>query len=94
LKGERSTTLPYDGGPKGAETAIPGPSSGERAVRTLPFDLETFRMIADRFFLHGSISKVVNRADVPIFTHASVWMGGGTDNAYPAFGSSPTGPLS
>jgi len=62
-------------------------TSGSRAVRTLPFSQETFRKIADRFFLHGSISKVINRADVPIFTHASLDMGcRDSSQIFPAYG--------
>jgi len=49
-------------------------NSGQRSVRTLPFSKETFREISKRLFIHGSISRVVSRADVPVFMRAEVDM--------------------
>lgn len=42
-------------------------SSG-RSLRTLPFLRYTFEEIAERFYVHDSIARVVSRADVPEFS--------------------------
>ncbi|KAF2120362.1 hypothetical protein BDV96DRAFT_567110 [Lophiotrema nucula] len=49
-------------------------SDGQRGLRTLPFSRDTFEMVAQSFYVHGSIARVVSRADVPTFTHEKVNM--------------------
>lgn len=46
--------------------------NGQRSVRTLPFSSEAFRLIAQKFYVHHSISAVVSRADIPTFSAAEV----------------------
>ena len=48
---------------------------GSQDVRRLPFDRDTFSRISQRLFIHGSIARVISRADVPIFSRAQVEMG-------------------
>ncbi|KAI3540130.1 hypothetical protein CABS02_11176 [Colletotrichum abscissum] len=50
------------------------PKGGKREVRQLPFDQNTFRDICDRFFIHSSIARVINRADVPVLSRFFVTM--------------------
>ncbi|KAK1624440.1 hypothetical protein BDP81DRAFT_109316 [Colletotrichum phormii] len=58
------------------------PKGGKREVRQLPFDRSTFRDICDRFFIHSSIARVINRADVPVFSRSFITMKqGGPDAA-------------
>ncbi|KAF2687628.1 hypothetical protein K458DRAFT_484890 [Lentithecium fluviatile CBS 122367] len=47
---------------------------GGRDVRTLPFSLETFKVLSSNFCTHGTIARVVSRADIPIFSAESVVM--------------------
>jgi hypothetical protein len=61
-----------------ASTAI----RDRRIVRTLPFSKETFRDVTQKFYIHGSVARVVNRADMPVFSSTRVEMGG-----YPAYGN-------
>jgi len=49
---------------------------GTHEVRQMPFDKNTFRDICKKFYVHASISRVMNRADVPLFSRAVVNMGG------------------
>lgn len=49
--------------------------SGRRGVRTLPFSENVFRLITKRFYTHGSISRVISRADVQTFSCSEVEMG-------------------
>ncbi|TVY23264.1 hypothetical protein LHYA1_G007945 [Lachnellula hyalina] len=49
--------------------------SGRRGVRTLPFSEKVFRMITKNFHTHGSISRVISRADVQTFSCSEVEMG-------------------
>ncbi|CZR63864.1 uncharacterized protein PAC_13761 [Phialocephala subalpina] len=49
--------------------------SGRRGVRTLPFSENVFRQITKRFYTHGSISRVISRADVQTFSSSEVEMG-------------------
>lgn len=49
-------------------------SKGHRSVRTLPFSEKVFRLIAERFYVHHSISAIVSRADIPSFSVAEVEM--------------------
>ncbi|KAK1723675.1 uncharacterized protein BDZ83DRAFT_580335, partial [Colletotrichum acutatum] len=57
------------------------PTGGKREVRHLPFDQNTFRDICDRFFIHSSIARVINRADVPVFSRSFVTMRLGDSDA-------------
>jgi len=41
----------------------------------MPFDKETFSEIGRKFFVHGSISRAVSRANVPLFSRARLSMG-------------------
>ncbi|KAI0110207.1 hypothetical protein F4814DRAFT_395618 [Daldinia grandis] len=50
---------------------FPG-TGGRRNVRTLPFSKDTFELISERLYLHGSIAQVVNRSDVPHFSFTRV----------------------
>ncbi|KUJ07848.1 uncharacterized protein LY89DRAFT_691534 [Mollisia scopiformis] len=75
--------------PKSSERITTGPATvgrrlsigarnvqgGSHDVRQLPFEKETFRKICKKFFVHSSISRVISRADVPIFSRAQVKMG-------------------
>jgi hypothetical protein len=47
---------------------------GKREVRQLPFDKTTFREICKKFYVHPSISRVISRADVPVFSRADIKM--------------------
>ncbi|KAK8124422.1 uncharacterized protein PG998_000181 [Apiospora kogelbergensis] len=71
-----NTPLPW--GPSSNEmTTAPASNAatrGKRSLRTVPFSQVTFRHITEHFCIHGSISAVVNRADVPVFSHAQVRM--------------------
>lgn len=61
-------------------------SKGHRSVRTLPFSEQVFRLIAERFYVHHSISAVVSRADVPSFSVAEVEMKDSKGSTYFAEG--------
>lgn len=61
-------------------------SKGHRSVRTLPFSEEVFRLIAESFYVHHSISAVVSRADVPSFSVAEVEMKDSEGSTYFAEG--------
>lgn len=67
---------------QGSEEGFQG---GKRTARTLPFSQKTFGLITKRFYTHGSIARVVSRADVPAFEAAEVHMGDAA-GSYPAFG--------
>jgi hypothetical protein len=79
----RSYSWPLDGrilaGPVGGGM---GPSEesrqkfqgGTREVRQLPFEASTFRDICKKFHVYASISRVINRADVPLFSRAEAKM--------------------
>ncbi|KAF2274430.1 uncharacterized protein EI97DRAFT_435263 [Westerdykella ornata] len=54
--------------PMSAEGASQSRPGGNRNLRTLPFSYETFKFIAHSFHIHGSIARVVSRADVPYFS--------------------------
>jgi hypothetical protein len=49
---------------------------GTREVRQLPFEEDIFRDICKKFYVHASISRVISRADVPLFSRFVVKMGG------------------
>ncbi|KAG7056116.1 protein kinase [Colletotrichum scovillei] len=59
---------------------------GGREVRRLPFDEITFKDICERFFVQSSISRVISRADVPLFSKSrvSVNIGESDSTSYPA----------
>ena len=48
---------------------------GERELRHLPIDKETFRRLCTHFHIPSSISRVISRADVPLFSRDIVKMG-------------------
>jgi hypothetical protein len=63
--------------PAGTGSLMGGtPPSGRRGLRTLPFSSTSFRNISSGFYVHGSIARVISRADIPIFTAATILMGG------------------
>jgi hypothetical protein len=75
-------------GEKG-ETTIPtqtGKASGQRGLRTLPFSKDLFRLITNKFYIHGSIAKVISRADVPVFSSARIRMQDENGTTHPAYG--------
>ncbi|KAI8626140.1 hypothetical protein F5Y19DRAFT_447284 [Xylariaceae sp. FL1651] len=47
---------------------------GQRQTRILPFSQTTFALVSKAFYMHRSISRVVNRADVPFFSCEEVVM--------------------
>ncbi|KAI1503340.1 hypothetical protein F5X99DRAFT_375787 [Biscogniauxia marginata] len=58
---------------------------GQRDTRVLPFSRGTFETITKGFWTHNSISRVINRADMPIFSVAEVKMTdprGGSHSVY------------
>ncbi|KAK8139412.1 hypothetical protein PG984_002792 [Apiospora sp. TS-2023a] len=58
----------------GDESVFVTTGGGQRNLRTVPFSKETFRRITDTFYIHGSISAVISRADVPVFSSSQVLM--------------------
>lgn len=54
-------------------------NNGRRDVRTLPFDFDTFKLVTRSFHTHGSIARVISRADVPFISCESALM---TEPAY------------
>ncbi|ORY58784.1 uncharacterized protein BCR38DRAFT_69850 [Pseudomassariella vexata] len=83
---ERSATFPDEVGVMPDSEKGPVPSqNGRRSASTMPFSMETFKLISRRFFMHGSIARVVNRSDVPIFSRAELHMGSPEGPAYPAY---------
>ncbi|ORY00553.1 hypothetical protein BCR34DRAFT_546839 [Clohesyomyces aquaticus] len=47
---------------------------GSRDVRTLPFSSETFKILSRNFCTHGTIARVISRADIPYFSSETVVM--------------------
>ncbi|KAI0428345.1 hypothetical protein F5Y09DRAFT_357854 [Xylaria sp. FL1042] len=45
---------------------------GKRHTRILPFSSSVFSRISEAFHVHRSISRTINRADVPLFSHEEV----------------------
>ncbi|KAI1456405.1 hypothetical protein F4805DRAFT_458829 [Annulohypoxylon moriforme] len=85
-RSERAQTFPIPvGGAPNAEKGLQPTLSGRRGARTLPFSIDTFRLISQRLCLHGSIARVVNRSDVPVFFRAEVQMGLPEGPTYPAY---------
>lgn len=60
--------------------------SGRRGVRTLPFSEKVFRLITKSFYTHGSISRVISRADVQTFSCSEVEMGESDGSTFMADG--------
>ncbi|KAK8026411.1 hypothetical protein PG991_003467 [Apiospora marii] len=60
----------------GEGSATTNTSEGQRYLQTVPFSLTTFQRITDSLYVHGSISNVISRADVPHFSDAQVLMNG------------------
>lgn len=60
---------------------------GRRDVRTLPFSKQTFRFITRNFYVRSSIARVISRADVPVFSSASIQVEELDGKTYPAYGS-------
>ncbi|KAI2616117.1 hypothetical protein GGS26DRAFT_453179 [Hypomontagnella submonticulosa] len=86
LKSERAASFPITvGGAPNAESGLLPSSGGRRSVRTLPFSFTTFRSISQKFCLHSSIARVINRSDVPIFSRAELEMGTPDGQTYPAY---------
>lgn len=56
---------------------------GSGSIRTLPFSQETFKVLSKSLCTHGSISRAISRADVPLFSSESVLM------SEPAYGRCP-----
>lgn len=56
--------------------------STRRGVRTLPFSPDTFKRVAEGMHTHGSIARVISRADVPVFSADRVKMDGKTAWVY------------
>ncbi|KAH8746302.1 hypothetical protein F5882DRAFT_422864 [Hyaloscypha sp. PMI_1271] len=61
--------------PNGGRGTVNPLGSGRRGVRSLPFSEKVFRMITKSFYTHGSISRVISRADVQTFSCSEVEMG-------------------
>ncbi|KAK7908797.1 hypothetical protein PG985_016100 [Apiospora marii] len=60
----------------GAGPVTTNASGGQRYLRTVPFSQTTFSQITESLFVHGSISTIISRADVPHFSDAQVFMKG------------------
>jgi hypothetical protein len=68
-----ATLAEKDSAEKGSVESPQG--SGRRSIRTLPFSESVFRLITKKFYTHGSISRVISRADVQTFSCSNVVMG-------------------
>lgn len=60
-KGQRTTT----------KDNARAPAGGSRGLRTVPFERRTFETVSRVFHVHSSISRVISRADVPVFSHTN-----------------------
>ncbi|KAI1331994.1 hypothetical protein F5Y16DRAFT_407782 [Xylariaceae sp. FL0255] len=49
-------------------------SGGQRATRRLPFSRDVFQEVSAALYTHGSVSPVMSRADVPVFSYDEVIM--------------------
>ncbi|KAI1184742.1 hypothetical protein F5B17DRAFT_442397 [Nemania serpens] len=47
---------------------------GRRGLRTMPFSRSTFEMISKAFYMHSSVSRMISRADIPVFSHTGAIM--------------------
>ncbi|KAL8284662.1 hypothetical protein RB600_000602 [Gaeumannomyces tritici] len=59
-----------------SEIMVAAGKTTRRGVRTLPFSQPTFKRVAECMHTHGSIARVVSRADVPVFSADRVQMDG------------------
>ncbi|KAI1370661.1 hypothetical protein F4677DRAFT_437808 [Hypoxylon crocopeplum] len=85
-KTSRAMSFPIEvGGAPNAERGLVSSLSGRRSARTLPFSLNTFRSISEKFCLHGSIARIVSRSDVPVFSRVELQMGPPEGPTYPAY---------
>ncbi|KAI1655239.1 hypothetical protein F4813DRAFT_368192 [Daldinia decipiens] len=59
-------------------------NGGSRSVRTLPFSPKVFKLMSEKFYIHGSIARVINRSDVPHFSRVEmeIEIEGSTHPAY------------
>ncbi|KAI1086954.1 hypothetical protein F5B19DRAFT_477315 [Rostrohypoxylon terebratum] len=86
LKSGRVQTFPPQvGGDLNAEKGLQPSSCGRRGARTLPFSQGTFRLISQKLYLHGSIARVVNRSDIPIFSRAEINMSSEEGSTYATY---------
>lgn len=80
--------------PRGRAPLVPAsrnPKGGDREVRQIPFEKDSFRDICNAFFVHASISKAVSRADIPLFSRIDMTISqdGNDSKAQPAIGLCP-----
>ena len=61
--------------------------SGQRKLRILPFSRDSFTTIAKKFYIHDSIARAINRADIPTFSAVEIEMGSEDEQRYPALGN-------
>ncbi|KAI5920486.1 hypothetical protein F4810DRAFT_723321 [Camillea tinctor] len=47
-------------------------TGGRREIRVLPFSQATFQVVTQMFWTHPSISRVISRADIPLFSATEV----------------------
>jgi hypothetical protein len=62
-------------------------TGGSRSLKVLPFSRDVFLRIASKFFIHNSAVRTISRADIPVFSSASVHMGEVEGPRYPAYGT-------
>ncbi|KAF4468752.1 hypothetical protein FALBO_4357 [Fusarium albosuccineum] len=60
-------------------------TGGRRTSRILPFSEHSFQKIVERFYIHETIARVINRADIPTFSARELEMGDNNGQTYPAF---------
>jgi hypothetical protein len=56
----------------------------------LPFSQATFERVSKSFYIHGSISPVISRADVPLFSCDEVFMKDNSNMDRKSWGSLPS----
>lgn len=61
-------------------------TGGRRALRNLPFSEKTFKKVAQEFYIHHSITRLVSRADVSDFSGMKLEMGQQNGQSLPANG--------
>ncbi|KUI62347.1 hypothetical protein VP1G_09484 [Cytospora mali] len=83
-KGEKLAPVPE------VKTRSPTPTQNieitpraSRALRQVPFEKHLFLEISRHFFVNGSISRAINRADVPLFSRYPISMGNPTTEQGP-----------
>ncbi|KAK5657643.1 hypothetical protein OQA88_2715 [Cercophora sp. LCS_1] len=77
-KGESIVSTGSQAREKSTTKALRG---GDRGVREISLDKDTFQDICDAFFVHSSISKAISRADVPLFSRIDITVCSDTANA-------------